>query len=551
MIVFGTIRRHQKWLWAILIVIVIISFVIWFSPDAALRISGGKVNLGSINGKEITVAEYRQARNEADIRHLLYYGEWPKNRSRQDDMQDRETRTRLLISEIIKQEALYPSEEAVANWIRSLAVFRDKRTGAFVPQAYTEFITNILARENKSEADFARLAENEVCLQVLGAVYGLPGKLITPKEAEFAFIRENETLQAEVAIFNYSNFLAQVAPENHELITFYSNNIAMYRIPERVQVSYVKFEATNYYSEAEAQISKETNLNQRINALYESRGKEFFTDENGKQLSETEAKNKIRNEYKERLALIAARRAAAEFASEVFNLTPVKPENLATVASKRGLTIKDTKPFSLADGPTEINVPDTFAKAAFKLTAEEPFSQPIIADDGVYVFTLKARLPSEIPTFEQIKDKVVQDYKRSRAIQIARQTAEKFTTLLSTNNTQSFEALCKMLNVSHLQIEFTMRSEKIADLEPAIDVSLLKETIFKLGEGKLSRVTFYRDGAFVTKLNKRIPVSEETIKRELPGYLARLRQSAQYAAFEEWFSKRVADLKMTVPDQQK
>ena len=56
---FGTIRKHQSWLWAIIITVIIISFVWFFSPYTKMHDTGrGMVNLGSIYGRKITDQDF-------------------------------------------------------------------------------------------------------------------------------------------------------------------------------------------------------------------------------------------------------------------------------------------------------------------------------------------------------------------------------------------------------------------------------------------------------------------------------------------------------------
>ena len=79
---FGTIRKHQNWLWIVIITVIIISFVVFFSPDVQLgadRTVGGES--GSINGKPIARDEYQEAYEEAKLSHFMRTGgrEWPAN----------------------------------------------------------------------------------------------------------------------------------------------------------------------------------------------------------------------------------------------------------------------------------------------------------------------------------------------------------------------------------------------------------------------------------------------------------------------------------------
>ncbi len=66
---FGTIRKHQTWLWAIIITVVIISFVVFFSPYSRMNDSHRvSANLGSINGETISQEEYVKAYKEICLR---------------------------------------------------------------------------------------------------------------------------------------------------------------------------------------------------------------------------------------------------------------------------------------------------------------------------------------------------------------------------------------------------------------------------------------------------------------------------------------------------
>ena len=53
---FGTIRKHQQWLWVIIIAGVIFSFVIFFGPaqPSLSDLTGGGESFGTLNGKPLT-----------------------------------------------------------------------------------------------------------------------------------------------------------------------------------------------------------------------------------------------------------------------------------------------------------------------------------------------------------------------------------------------------------------------------------------------------------------------------------------------------------------
>ncbi len=60
----GTIRKHSSWLWFIIIVATIVSFVFFFSPSQRMNGGGsGEADLGKIYGKKVTPSEYADAEN--------------------------------------------------------------------------------------------------------------------------------------------------------------------------------------------------------------------------------------------------------------------------------------------------------------------------------------------------------------------------------------------------------------------------------------------------------------------------------------------------------
>ncbi|HOW80643.1 MAG TPA: SurA N-terminal domain-containing protein, partial [Verrucomicrobiota bacterium] len=73
---FGTIRKHQNWLWAIIITLTIISFVVFFSPYSKMH-DATTGSYGSIGGKKVTQEDYLKAQREVYLRYFFMTGRWP------------------------------------------------------------------------------------------------------------------------------------------------------------------------------------------------------------------------------------------------------------------------------------------------------------------------------------------------------------------------------------------------------------------------------------------------------------------------------------------
>ena len=77
---FAALRRNKTWLWGILIIVVIISFVIFFSPDVNLKRSEGDTAIVAyMDGKPVSQGQFHQAYTEASIFYFLNNGQWPQD----------------------------------------------------------------------------------------------------------------------------------------------------------------------------------------------------------------------------------------------------------------------------------------------------------------------------------------------------------------------------------------------------------------------------------------------------------------------------------------
>src|SRR5258706_12655839 len=403
---FGTIRRHQTWLWAVIITLTIISFLYFFLPNQRMNNSGAALNFGSIDGKKITREEFADAQREVFLRYYFSTGTWPKNDKSSNFDPERETYFRLMLIHKMDDFGIHIAEDVVAqaaiDFLKPL-----QKNGPVTPELFAQ---KILVPNGFQLEDFGRFVKNELGVQELVSAVGLGGKLVTPDEAKSLYIREHEEAKTAAVFFSYSNYLANVTVNLEQLTQFYSNRLSEYRIPERAQVKYVKFDLTNYLAEATAEMAKITNLTERIDAEFQQRGTTSYND-----LSPEHATAKIHEEIQKNFETRSAREKASEFAKAVYDKNPQQPtvQDFEAVSKERKLPVQVSAPFD-QQGPKEFTVGTDFATAAFALNpTTEPLAGPLIGDDAVYVIAYEKRLPSEVPPLEQVRAQVETDYRRA------------------------------------------------------------------------------------------------------------------------------------------
>jgi hypothetical protein len=547
---FGTIRRHQKWLWIAIIGVIIPSFVIFFSPDATLgrRRSG---DYGSMHGRPISYEQFATAYRESELLYLFRFGDWPSrdevNRQLGFDL-EREARNRVLLIDKLREQKVHVSVAAAAQWVKQM--FQDPRQRVFRLDSYNQLIKEKLPEKGLQESDFDRFAMNQVGIQTLISVFGLNGRFVTPREAELHYRREHEQFESEAVVYSMSNFLAGITVTTNALNQYFTNRLAVYRLPDRVQVRYVQFELTNFWAEADEQMAKQTNLALILNAIYQRQGANFYVDTNGNVLPEAAAKERIKERLRKDFAMQGALKKAGAFAETLYDMKPRLAENLDKLAATNQYQVRVTEPFSEYDLPKDMRVLESFARAAFALTDEEPLAEPVVGEDGVYLMALHKKIPSEIPPLDSILARVTEDFRRSQALAAARQAGDNFYRKLTNDLAQgkTFAAVCGQAKVGPLTLpKFSLSTRSLPDLDDRLDLSTLKDLVINLTPGKTSQFVPTRDGGFVLHLKGRLPAEEATLKKELPEYLKALRQERQFDAYEDWLNREIRQARLSEP----
>ncbi len=514
----------------VIIVVVIISFVFWGSQSSRMDGRSGRVSFGTMNGEAVTQENFRKAQSEVYLRYYLSTGEWPDTGGKRTGFEpERETYFRLLLIQKQEQLGIHVSSESVAGIANN--ILHSINRGNPVPLEVFE--KQVLLPRGMTVADFERYIRHEFGLQQLLAVTGLGGRLVTPQEAQALYEREHQELATQAVFFPASNYLAGVTASPEAVSEFYTDQMARYRLPERVQVSYVKFPISNYLAEATKQFDELTNLNEIIEARYQQLGTNFFLEAK----TPEEKKEKIRETLFKNQMLFNARKKANEFATAVFAVEPARAENLEALAKDQGLTVLVSSPFDKADGPKDLAVGADFAKAAFGLTASEPFAGPLTGDDGVYVIALKQQLPSENPPFETIREQVTHDYKFAQAALQARKAGEEFHSTLTNGlaGGKSFTAICteaKLLPEMPPPLSLSTRS--LTNVESHVSLYQYKQATFSTPPGKASVFTPTADGGFIVFVQAKLPLDETKLKADLPGFMNSFRQARQHEAFNLW-----------------
>ncbi len=533
---FGTIRKHQTWLWAIIITLTIISFVIFFSPYSKLNSTRrGPVNLGSINGERIGEEDFIKARREIFLRSFFTTGNWPDEEAKkQGGDLDRDTYQWLLLLQEQQRLGIHLSTDVVAQAAKVM-ISHFERGGINSPEM---FIEQVLKRAGFGADDLERFVRHYLGVQELISVVGVGGKLVVPQEIRDLYKRENEEISTAAVFFSASNYTAGVSAPPEIVMQFFTNRQAMYRVPDRVRVKYVAFDLTNYLAQANQAMAKMTNLDFQVEEAYRQGGTNFLRDVKAQTLGE--AKVKVREARLKELELQSARKQALEFATPLFDLEPMQADNLDKLAKEKGLAVRVTAAFDREEGPKDLEVGQDFAQKAFSRTPADPFAGPIIGMNGVYVVALDKKFASEIPPLDQIRARVEQDFRHAQALDVARRVGAGFYQTLTNGMAQgkTVEALCAEGKFHLVEIPpFSISTRELPQVEAHLSLNQYKQIAFTSPLGKVSPFQMTTDGGVIVYVKSKLPLDEAKMNASLTAFINSVRNSRQNELFNDWFRK--------------
>ena len=530
---FVHIRKHQKWLLGLIVIVVGISFVVFFTPNVQygnLDFFGGGNAVGSIAGRPVADKEFRKAYQET----ILSFG------GRQGVNYEQATAGRLLLLEKARARGVEVSEESAAKWI--VNEFKDPETNEFRREYYDNFATNLLRRYGMNKGDLQRFARNQVLIEQLRELAGLAGELVTPREAERLYREQNLQANAQAVFFSSTDYV-NLGESLEGLEAFYTNRMALYREPEKRRIHYLSFAATNYLAEAKTRLIESTNVAEMIGEIYTEKGANSFTKD-GVVMSEEEAKEQIQRQEFKKVGQEIAKEKAKELAQELF-IEPMKAENLPELAAAKGYEAKISESFAADQAVPGIGDSYELTRQVFQLTEEIPFTRVFHAADGAYLVALHSVLPSEVPPLEKIRGQVQTDFYEQKSLESAREAAATFHTALTNGlaRGKAFEAICKEAGHEPIQMPlFSPSSRTLAGADPRANLYSLQSLAFDLAAGEVSRVSPTEDGAMILFVHSFVEAKEEQVKEELPDYTESLRQRRWSEAFGAWFQEEQKSL---------
>ncbi len=404
--------RHGRWIFLTLLAVIIVAFVftIGNTPGFAPRMDGWEPD--EFYGVNLNAPlEAGPLRERVFYSQLLSTGRQPMSEQQIEDG----LRVRIALLHLADRVGLPgPTEAELAAFVRTRPAFFDGE-GSFSRDRYLRFVDDLEADPSSSPDILFRVLEEDFRIDRVARRLGGPGFFV-PAEAIAVAQREQTQFQLKVATLPMEDFQPEIVVDEDSLTAFFKQNAELYREPERIQASLVRFPLN-----ADAIELDETELETHYNANRE-RFHSAYLATNPEIEEQQESANEaaldfaaVRDLVDEELRLQRARRLSNErahaFAFTLYDRSITRDApGFQQLLNNEGLTPKEIQPFSV-DEVAQRNLPSALLESAFTLTRNRFYTGAVQLNGDFGVLIFDGRIDSYIPELTAVRAKVAADYR--------------------------------------------------------------------------------------------------------------------------------------------
>jgi len=426
---------QSKVVWGIFALLISVAFVSVSVPgsknrSAAKRDRKAAQLAGRLFGEEVSRIELGRAYNSLRMNYTLQYAQYGQPfriTPEIDEILVESAWRRLAMLKKAKQLGITVSPKQTVSLIQSQPIFQNRQTGQFDPEAYSMALQQIgsLIRGMTPKAVEQHYAE-EVLLRKVARIPA-QGALVTEEEITKAFHLYTDKLTVEYAAVPRSLADTPKVTEE-EAKTHFALNKEEFRMPEKVIVDYVQFAVADHLETAEV-------TDEMVAGFYENNKQRFLKqpaeDAAPDAVPEYQTLEEVKDEIATGIKMQLARSTAADLADELVSELADETTTFESTAQKLGLEIVDNAPaFTLVDPVKGIDPTAPFQRAAFALEkdATHYYSDPVVGRDFIYVISLTKKLPSFLPSFDIVREDVIESARIAAAEKAYVEKAEQVHT---------------------------------------------------------------------------------------------------------------------------
>jgi peptidyl-prolyl cis-trans isomerase D len=495
------LRKHRNWL-MIVIAILALPFCLYFVKSDTSQIRSDEFT--KMYGRKISLTEARWDARFFQLAGLLGMTDLRDGLAPGGGTDEQKTVTFIINLIVLRHEAerlgIEPAESEIVEAVQNFPAFQGQ--SGFDPAKYDQVERKVLPSFGFTDEQLRELARDQLCL-----------KRIKEVVASGVSIPESESKSNYEELYS-KNFVSVVRVHSAELAK---------------DIKPTDDDVKKYYEAHKGELKTE-----------EKRKVEFV------RLALTEEQKKSKD--KER---IDALQKLADRANDVSQALLEKGADFHQVAAKFQLPIEATGEFTSSAPDPKLKTDPQLNQAAFKLTKEEPNSDPIQSADGFVILHLAGVVEARPLSLDEAKQKIVDQIKSERAREMAttkgRQAAETLRNALKSGKPLP-AALQEAGGLKPEKLEaFTLADEAEAKNPPEkpknepTDMLMVKNVSASLQPGEVSDFAPWTDGGLIVLLEKREPADPAKYQQAKKTFEARYLKNAREYVFMEWLRDRQRD----------
>ena len=495
------LRRHKDWL-MIVIAILAIPFIFYFvqRPDYGAMRSD---QFARIYDRNVSMLEAQQFVRLLSLAQGLGMSEFVRIMTAGAGFNQNQAGVQFIVNLLVlRHEAdrlgLRPSTSEIADTVRKLPAFQGD--SGFDIHKFNDLVQNGLAPLGLSEEHIEQLVRDQISLNEIQDLLAA-GVSLSRNELDENFQRGYDKFYVSVIRFRSADFDKDIKINDEDVQKYYDAHKSELKTDEKRKVEFVQLTLTD---------------------------------------DEKTLAGKERIEVLQKLA-----DRATDFTQALLQ----KDANFKQAAAKFQLPLHETGEFTATEPDPQLKVDSQLGAAAFKLSAQEPNSDPIQMADGFYILHLTGTTEARPLTLEEAKPKIVDALKKARSRELmSTKGAELVQQLREAKKSPAGAGLEAAIQKAGVKPEklppFSLIDEEAAkgeDKKPKNEVAellTLKDAVAFLKPGDVTDFLPSGVDGFIAILERREPLEGATVGEKKAAFEKRILDNKERIVLVEWLHDR-------------
>lgn len=525
-------HKHGRVAFAILTLLIIVPFILYFSvaPDEILNSFTSLMNKSNVSicGKRVSKNELNKNINTAMVSMILQ-GYPPDFLNSTNGTKQVLTVAvdRMVLAKEAASIGIRIGDKMIAEFLKTGPIFHGEN--GFSYDRYKMFLYS-MNRYGLSESEVTSSIEETLAIEALRA--RVVDSIVTTDTGMQEFYNSmNSNFTIRVASFIAKDYLNKVAVDDQKAKAYFETNKSSYIVPKKSKVSIVEFSLDNYKSDAEKSITE------KMIDDYYAANKSSYSD-----VKEKEAKAKIKTQLVNDFCDNKVKMDAQNFAVSVFKLigqgqsNKLSPKDIfKNYAKKNSHRIYDISQWISADDKNveQLGNQPALVSSISELFKDQPISNAIKGEKSYFVACLVDRQEARNADFAEVKEKVIQDFKSSQSLVMAKTAAANARTAI-VNLKKDAKNFASLMSENGFAKEIKLDGsdyKTISAMKNGEDVIALS---LKTKQGEISPVADIQDGAIMVYVENITVPSKDAFKQAKSKIEPQYKQFLQQLAWANY-----------------